>query len=340
MTENGAGNPILITGGCGFIGSNFIRHLRKFRPGWRLVNLDKLTYAGSRERLADLEGLPGYEFVHGDIADEALVDDLFRENAFQGVVHLAAESHVDNSIASPESFIRTNIDGTFVLLDACRRHWNAVLGHPAAQRFLHVSTDEVFGSLGAVGYFNEKSPYAPNSPYSASKAASDHLVRSYVKTYGLNAVVTNCSNNFGPYQHREKLIPTIIRKALFGEPIPIYGQGTNVRDWIYVGDHCEALLSVYERADPGAHYVIGGGNEWNNLDLARHICDILDGLRPLAAGKSYADQIRFVNDRPGHDHRYAVDASALSNDLGWEPATGFADAIRATVLGYLEETNA
>lgn len=327
---------ILITGGSGFIGSNFIRYVMEHRPQFRIINLDKLTYAGSRKNLSELEKDSRYRFVQGDILDRELLDKLFAETPLDGVVHFAAESHVDNSIYGPEAFVQTNVLGTFTLLEAARRHWNPSLGKSIPQRFLHISTDEVFGSLGPEGYFNEESRYRPNSPYSASKASSDMWVRSYVHTYGLNAVITNCSNNFGPWQHAEKFIPTVIRTALAGDPIPVYGTGANVRDWLYVKDHCEALLTVFEGANPGDQYVIGGGNERNNLELARHICHILDEIEPAPAGKSYTEQITMVKDRPGHDLRYAVDCTQLKESLGWHPRTTFADGLKATVQWYID----
>ena len=307
-----------------------------------IINLDKLTYAGSRDNLADLENTKRYTFVKGDIADRTLVKELFRTHDFDGIVHFAAETHVDNSITGPEPFIKTNINGTYTLLETARLHWNSSLDQPASQRFLHISTDEVFGSLGPYGHFSESSPYAPNSPYSASKAASDLLARSYAKTFGLNVAITNCSNNYGPYQHAEKLIPTVIRTALGGGQIPIYGKGTNVRDWLYVRDHCQALLRVYQEASPGSQYVIGGGNEYSNLELAKKICAQLDALRPKKDGSSYAAQITMVADRPGHDYRYAVDCSRIQEELGWVPETAFEKGLLQTVEWYVNrsKTNA
>lgn len=340
MTGTKGIKRLLVTGGSGFIGSNFIRHLLVFRPDYQVVNLDNLTYAGSNEYLADLENNDRYRFVKGDILDRPLLDELFSESPFEGVIHFAAESHVDNSIYGPEAFVQTNVVGTFSLLETIRKFWEPALGKPTSNRFLHVSTDEVFGSLGPEGYFDETSRYAPNSPYSASKASSDLWVRSYTKTYGLNAVITNCSNNYGPYQHAEKLIPTVIRTALNGEIIPIYGTGSNVRDWLFVRDHCEALLGVFEQADAGDQFVIGGGNERSNLELARHICQILDRLHPLGTGKSYADQIRLVPDRPGHDHRYAVNCSHIETKLGWHPRTPFEEGLKYTVQWYIDKYKA
>ena len=331
---------MLITGGSGFIGSNFIRYVIEHRPRVNIVNLDKLTYAGSRDNLSDLEKDNRYRFVHGDIMDRDLLDGLFAETPFDGVVHFAAESHVDNSIYGPEAFVQTNVLGTFALLEAARKHWKPALGKALAQRFLHISTDEVFGSLGPEGFFNETSRYAPNSPYSASKASSDLWVRSYVKTYGLNAVITNCSNNYGPSQHAEKFIPTVIKTALAGDSIPVYGTGTNVRDWLYVRDHCEALLAVFDGARPGDQFVIGGGNEMSNLELARRICNLLDIIRPASHGKSYGEQIKLVQDRPGHDYRYAVDCSRIRSTLGWHPRTAFEAGLHETVLWYMEKFKA
>ena len=328
---------ILITGGSGFIGSNFIRYMMEQRPQARIINLDKLTYAGSRDNLSDLEKDPRYRFIHGDILDRGLLENVFAETPIDGLVHFAAESHVDNSIYGPEAFVQTNVLGTFTLLEAARKHWKPNLGSAIPQRFLHISTDEVFGSLGPEGYFNENSRYRPNSPYSASKASSDMWVRSYVQTFGLNAVITNCSNNYGPYQHAEKFIPTVIRTALAGEPIPVYGTGANVRDLLYVRDHCEALLAVFEGAKPGDQYVIGGGNEMSNLDLAHRICGILDEMLPTSRGSSYADQIILVEDRPGHDHRYAVDCAHLTGALGWRPRTPFSVGLKETVRWYKDK---
>ncbi len=328
---------ILITGGSGFIGSNFIRYMMEQRPQVRIVNLDKLTYAGSPDNLSDLDKDSRYRFVYGDIMDRELLDSLFAETRIEGVLHFAAESHVDNSIFGPEAFVKTNVLGTFTLLEAVRKHWMPALGKANPQRFLHISTDEVFGSLGPEGYFNENSPYRPNSPYSASKASSDMWVRSYGQTYGLNTVITNCSNNYGPYQHAEKFIPTVIRAALAGQSIPVYGTGTNVRDWLYVRDHCEALLTVFEQAKPGDQYVIGGSNEMSNMDLAHLICRILDKIHPTPHGNSYAEQIKLVQDRPGHDHRYAVDCTRLNQALGWKPRTGFEAGLLETVKWYKDK---
>ncbi len=330
---------ILVTGGAGFIGSNFIPYFLQERPDCKVVNLDALTYAGSEENLSELAGHPRYEFVKGDICDAALVAKLFDQYALDGVIHFAAESHVDNSITGPESFIRTNIVGTFTLLDAARRHWMKTSFEPVAgreqNRFLHISTDEVFGTLGKEGYFTEKTPYAPNSPYSASKASSDMLVRSYFHTYGLNVVTTNCSNNYGPKQHKEKLIPTILRNALAGKPIPIYGDGLNVRDWLYVLDHARGILLAFNNGKAGETYNIGGRNERTNNQIAAIICATLDELRPLKGGKSYKELITYVKDRAGHDRRYAIDATRIETELKWRAVENFESGIRKTLDWYL-----
>ncbi len=330
-------NHILITGGAGFIGSNFIPFYLDQNPEVSIINLDKLTYAGSLENLEEIENSERYFFVKGDICDSVLVERIFQEYRVEGVIHFAAESHVDNSIKNPDSFIKTNIEGTFVLLEAARRHWLSDLGLPREgyeeARFHHISTDEVYGSLGDEGFFNEETPYAPNSPYSASKAASDFLVRSYYHTYGLSVVTSNCSNNYGPKQHDEKLIPTIIRKALMGEPIPIYGEGKNIRDWLFVEDHCRGIAKVFEEGKPGQTYVIGGDNEQSNLAIAQKICMILDETHPKVNGK-YFDQVAFVKDRPGHDWRYAIDAEKVKTELGWGALESFDSGIRKTIAWY------
>lgn len=336
-------HSILVTGGAGFIGSNLVKHLMEHRPNWNIVNLDKLTYAGDLKNLSGADNHPNYTFIEGDICDRELVDSLFTQHRFTGVMHLAAESHVDNSITGPQAFITTNIQGTFVLLDVARKHWLKA-PHQSAEgcennRFLHVSTDEVYGSLGAEGLFTETTPYAPNSPYSASKASSDMLVRSFFHTYGLNVVTTNCSNNYGPRQHDEKLIPTIIRKSLRGEPIPIYGDGKNVRDWLYVEDHCAGLLLALEKGRSGETYNIGGRNERDNLYIARTICRELDERAPKNSG-SYADLITFVADRPGHDRRYAIDATKIETELGWRANENFESGIGKTVAWYLKKYTA
>ncbi len=330
---------ILVTGGAGFIGSNFIPFFLEKNKDCHVVNLDLLTYAGNSDNLKEVEGNARYSFVKGDICDRGLVESLFENHNISGVIHFAAESHVDNSISGPEAFIRTNINGTFTLLDVARKHWlNApfeIKEGKKENRFLHVSTDEVYGTLGKEGLFTEKTPYAPNSPYSASKASSDMLVRSYFHTYGLNVVTTNCSNNYGPKQHNEKLIPTIIRKALSNQPIPIYGDGMNVRDWLYVLDHAKGIELVFHEGKTGETYNIGGRNERTNLQIVDTICGILDSQKPNTSGKSYKEQITFVKDRAGHDRRYAIDASKLEGELGWKAEENFESGIVKTVMWYL-----
>lgn len=329
---------ILVTGGAGFIGSNFIRKLLEAEPSVRIVNLDKLTYAARKESLVKVADTPNYQFVEGDICDRQLVERLFSYYNFDAVFHFAAESHVDNSIAGPEVFITTNVLGTFTLLDVARKAWMSgpfeakVPG--SKMRFLHVSTDEVYGSLGETGLFTELTPYAPNSPYSASKASSDMIVRSYFHTFGLDVVTTNCSNNYGPHQHEEKLIPTIIKKALNEDPIPIYGDGKNIRDWLFVDDHCEGILLAFNNGRSGETYNIGGMNEKTNIEIARLICGHLQEMRPRSSG-SYEDLITFVGDRPGHDKRYAIDASKIENELGWKARESFETGIVKTIANYL-----
>jgi dTDP-glucose 4,6-dehydratase len=337
------GQNLLITGGAGFIGANFIPYFLDRYPEYKLINLDLLTYAGNLAHLSEVEGHPGYRFIRGDIRDPQLIDDLFAQFDIRGVIHFAAESHVDNSITGPDVFVTTNINGTFNLLEAARHHWMAaphqVKSGYEECRFHQISTDEVYGSLEKTGLFTEATPYAPNSPYSASKAGADLLVRSYYHTYGLNVVTSNCSNNYGPKQHPEKLIPTIIRKARAREPIPIYGDGRNVRDWLYVQDHCAGIDLVFHRGISGASYNIGGHNERENLGIAGTICTILDRLLP--PGKeapgigSYAELITLVTDRPGHDRRYAIDASKIENELGWQAEEDFESGILKTVEWYL-----
>ncbi|HEY3821719.1 MAG TPA: dTDP-glucose 4,6-dehydratase [Polyangiaceae bacterium] len=325
---------IIVTGGAGFIGSNFV--LASVRAAdVRVVNVDKLTYAGNLDNLAPIEGDPGHVFVRGDIGDRALCARLLGEHRPVAVVNFAAESHVDRSIDGPGDFIRTNLVGTFELLEAARAY-HASLSAPDAKRFrfVHVSTDEVYGSLGASGLFTEDSQYAPSSPYAASKAGADHLVRAYHHTYGLPTITTNCSNNYGPLQFPEKLIPLMILNALEGKPLPVYGDGLNVRDWLYVGDHCEALRLVLARGRPGQTYNIGGLNERTNLHIVHTLTDLLDDLSPSPSG-SHRRLITFVKDRPGHDRRYAIDAQKIRRELGWEPAHTFEQGIRETVLWYL-----
>ncbi len=328
---------IFVTGGAGFIGSNYIRCVLREQPSWRVINLDTLTYAGNPESLADLAADGRYRFVAGNICDRPLVEQLLSEEQPTFVVHFAAESHVDRSIDGPAAFVQTNVNGTFTLLDAVRCWWREL---PAERqetfRFLHVSTDEVYGSLGATGLFTEDTPYAPNSPYSASKAASDHLVRAYHHTYGLPTLTTNCSNNYGPYQFPEKLIPLMILNALAGKPLPVYGDGMQVRDWLYVEDHCRAILTVLAQGKSGEAYNIGGHNEMANIRIVHTLCALLDELRPRPDGKPYTDQITYVTDRPGHDRRYAIDAGKIGRELGWLPQETFDTGIRKTVEWYLE----
>jgi dTDP-glucose 4,6-dehydratase len=330
---------VLVTGGAGFIGSNFV--LEWFRDpavsAERVINLDALTYAGNPENLAALRGNERHQFVHGDICDRALIDKLLAEHRPRAIVHFAAESHVDRSIHGPGAFIKTNVEGTFTLLEAARAYWNSLTSdHRAAFRFHHVSTDEVYGSLKPSDpAFTETNSYEPNSPYSASKAASDHLVRAWHHTYGLPVVTTNCSNNYGPYHFPEKLIPLMIVNALAGKPLPVYGDGQQIRDWLYVTDHCSAIRAVLARGRLGETYNIGGWNEKANIDIVKTICQLLDELRPDYAG-SYARLITYVKDRPGHDRRYAIDARKIEQELGWRPSETFESGIRKTVNWYLQ----
>ena len=330
---------ILVTGGAGFIGSNFILDWLA-QGGEPVVNLDKLTYAGNTLNLAALDRDDRYRLVRGDICDRELVARVFAEHRPRAIVHFAAESHVDRSIHAPADFIQTNVVGTFSLLEAARAHWLALdEGGKQAFRFLHVSTDEVFGSLGPGDpAFSETTPYAPNSPYSASKAASDHLVRAYHHTYGLPVVTTNCSNNYGPRQFPEKLIPLMILNALAGKPLPVYGDGRNVRDWLYVGDHCAAIRRVLARGRPGEVYNVGGGAERKNLEVVATLCDILSEFRPRAGGR-YHDLVAFVKDRPGHDRRYAMDTSKIEAELGWRPGESLESGLRKTVRWYLDNAD-
>ena len=333
---------ILVTGGAGFIGANFVPYFIENNSDYHLVNLDLLTYAGNLENVSEVENHPRYTFVQGDICDRNFVEELFQKFQFHDVIHFAAESHVDNSISGPEAFIKTNVLGTFNLLDTARKIWMSAPNQYNAgfesSRFHHVSTDEVYGTLGETGLFEETTPYAPNSPYSASKAGSDMIVRSYFHTYGMNVVTTNCSNNYGPKQHDEKLIPTIIRKAIKGENIPIYGDGKNVRDWLYVLDHCKGIELAFKTGISGETYNIGGRNERNNLYIVDTVCSILNELQPKSEGK-YQDQITFVKDRPGHDLRYAIDATKIENELGWKADENFESGILKTVRWYLEKFN-
>ncbi|MCA8421891.1 dTDP-glucose 4,6-dehydratase [Burkholderia seminalis] len=327
---------ILVTGGAGFIGANFvIDWLRQSDEG--VLNVDKLTYAGNLRTLQSLNGSPKHVFARVDICDRTALDTLLAAHRPRAILHFAAESHVDRSIHGPAEFVQTNVVGTFTLLEAARQYWSALPeAEQAGFRFLHVSTDEVFGSLSpADPQFSETTPYAPNSPYSATKAGSDHLVRAYHHTYGLPTLTTNCSNNYGPYQFPEKLIPLMIANALAGKPLPVYGDGQNVRDWLYVGDHCSAIREVLARGVPGETYNVGGWNEMTNLDVVHTLCDLLDSARPKAQG-SYRDQIAYVKDRPGHDRRYAIDARKLERELGWKPAETFATGLAKTVSWYLD----
>lgn len=325
---------ILITGGAGFIGSHAVRLFVQRYPQYHIVNLDALTYAGNLANLRDVEQAPNYTFVRGDIRDAALLDRLFAEYRFDAVVHLAAESHVDRSITNPLAFVETNVLGTVNLLNAARKHW---AGDSEGKRFYHVSTDEVYGSLGPEGYFTEETPYDPRSPYSASKAASDHFVRAYFHTYGLPVVLSNCSNNYGPYQFPEKLIPLMINNIREGRPLPVYGDGRNVRDWLWVIDHAEAMDAILHRGRIGETYNIGGHNEWANIDLVHLLCDLADEVlrRPTGTARQL---ITFVKDRPGHDRRYAIDASKIRRELGWQPSITFEEGLRRTIQWYLDNT--
>lgn len=331
---------ILITGGAGFIGSNFVPYFCAKYPQYNVINLDKLTYAGNLDNLKECENMPNYKFLQGDICDAKLVEKLFDDHDIRGVIHFAAESHVDNSIKGPRAFINTNIIGTFNLLEAARKQWMEAPGKVKAgyekSRFHHISTDEVYGALGATGMFTETTPYAPNSPYSASKASSDFLVRAYHHTFGMNVTTSNCSNNYGPKQHHEKLIPHIIKQALAEQPLPIYGKGENVRDWLYVLDHCKAIDLIFHKGKSGETYNIGGHNERNNITIVKTICAILDAKYPRKNGQKYEDLITFVTDRAGHDFRYAIDASKLEKELSWKADETFDTGIVKTVGWYLD----
>lgn len=325
----------IVTGGAGFIGGNFV--LDAVQRNIKVVNLDSLTYAGNVDTLASLENDPRHVFVHGDIGDAVLVERLLKEHRPDAVINFAAESHVDRSIDGPAAFVQTNVVGTLSLLEKTRDYWKSLnAAGRDAFRFLHVSTDEVYGTLGETGKFTEETPYAPNSPYSASKAASDHLVRAFHHTYGLPVLTTNCSNNYGQYQFPEKLIPLIIARALAGEPLPVYGDGRNVRDWLYVGDHCAAIRRVLEAGRVGETYNVGGDAERQNLEVVQTICRLLDARQPLADGRPRESLITFVADRPGHDRRYAIDASKLKGELGWAPTVTFEQGIALTVDWYLQ----
>lgn len=342
---------ILITGGAGFIGSNLIINLLNKYSNYQIINLDKLTYAGNLENLKEVVNNPklssNYKFIKGDITDKTTVENLFHQYNITDVIHLAAESHVDNSITGPEIFFQTNVMGTYNLINAARNQWMSGINQYKTEytnsRFHHVSTDEVYGSLGDTGYFTETTAYAPNSPYSASKASSDFIIRSFFHTYGMNVVTSNCSNNYGPRQHQEKLIPVIINKAINLEPIPIYGNGKNIRDWLFVEDHCNAIDTVFHNGKSGETYNIGGNTEKSNLDVVNHICKLLDKIRPLVSNKSnnskniksYSELISFVADRAGHDQRYAIDITKIKQELGWQPRIKFEDGILKTIEWYL-----
>lgn len=321
---------ILITGGAGFIGSHTLRHFLNKYSSYKIVNLDKLTYAGNLNNLVDIADLPNYVFIKGDINDSTLLDEVFKSHQIDSVIHLAAESHVDRSISGPDAFLHTNVMGTLCLLNACRKHWQDFSG----KKFYHVSTDEVFGSLGVLGHFNEDTAYDPRSPYSASKASSDHLVRAYYHTYGLPVVISNCSNNFGSHHFPEKLIPLIINNIRQHKSLPVYGKGENVRDWLWVEDHARAIDVIFHNGKMGDTYCIGGNNEWKNIDLVRLICRLMDGKLSRHPGTNEA-LIQFVTDRPGHDARYAIDSSKLQNELGWKPTGDFEGVLSSTIDWYL-----
>jgi dTDP-glucose 4,6-dehydratase len=327
---------ILVTGGAGFIGTNFIHHALSIKPGWKILNLDALTYAGNLENFKDLsaEDKERYRFFHGDIRDELFLDNLFNSEEIDGIVHFAAESHVDRSILGPKAFLETNVVGTFHLLEAGKRYWEKH-GKPDSFRFLHISTDEVYGSLGPTGHFTEETSYDPSSPYSASKASSDHFVKAYFRTYNLPTLITNCSNNYGPFQFPEKLIPLMILNIIEQKSLPVYGDGRNVRDWLYVIDHCDAIIKVFEQGAPGETYNIGGGAERENITIVHLLCDILDDKLNHTGRNSSRSLIRFVADRPGHDLRYAIDASKIHECLGWKPLHTFEKAMISTVDWYL-----
>ena len=325
---------LLVTGGAGFIGANFV--LQAVSDGMRIVNLDKLTYAGNPDTLVSLRDNARHIFVQGDIGDRELVGRLLTEHRPDAIVNFAAESHVDRSIDGPAAFVQTNVVGTLGVLESSRDYWRSLEGATREQfRFLHVSTDEVYGSLGEDGKFTETTPYAPNSPYSASKAASDHLVRAFHHTYGLPTLTTNCSNNYGPFQFPEKLIPLVIQKAMAGEPLPVYGDGMNIRDWLFVGDHCSAIRRVLEGGRVGETYNVGGNAERTNITVVKTICALLDAKRPLSDGRNHESLITYVKDRPGHDRRYAIDSSKLQRELGWQPSHTFEKGIEETVDWYL-----
>lgn len=326
-----------VTGGCGFIGANFIQYLLKKTKPKSVINLDKLTYAGNQKNLADFEQDPRYIFVHGDICDAELVSRLFTEYQPNYIINFAAESHVDRSIDGPAEFIQTNIVGTSVLLQESLKYYSTLKGKESERfRFHHVSTDEVFGSLSESGFFTEETPYDPSSPYSASKASSDHLVRAWHRTFDLPVLISNCSNNYGPYQFPEKLIPLMILSCLEEKPLPVYGTGENIRDWLYVEDHCDAIYTILQKGTIGETYNVGGNNEIKNIQIVEVICDVLNDIHPAGSGKSYHELITFVKDRPGHDFRYAIDASKLKKEIGWEPKESFNTGIQKTIEWYLK----
>jgi len=327
---------ILVTGGAGFIGSNLLLYLHEKYPNYELLNIDKLGYASDPSYLTEIKNSNRYTFKKLDIVDRDAVRDIIRSYKPEGVFHLAAESHVDNSIKGPEPFIQSNVVGTFNLIEELRQFWKEDDERWQNNRFLHVSTDEVYGELGEQGAFSEESPYAPNSPYSASKAGSDFIIRSYYHTYGMNVVTTNCSNNFGPHQHDEKLIPTVIRTALNHDDIPVYGKGENVRDWLFVEEHCRALDLVFNEGKSGETYIVGGNNEWKNIDLVKKICNILNEEVGDAPSSDFKDLITFVEDRPGHDFRYAIDASKIKEELGWDSKESFEQRLRETIRWYIQ----
>ena len=324
---------ILITGGAGFIGSNLIHYWLAQNPGDTIVNFDALTYAGNLANLAEVESNPNYHFFQGDLRKQEQLDEVFEQFSIDSVIHLAAESHVDRSINDPSPFIDSNIKGTFQLLETARNHWQEDLKD---HRFLHVSTDEVYGTLGKEGLFTEQTPFAPNSPYSSSKASSDHLVRAWHHTFGMDTLITHCSNNYGPYQFPEKLIPLMIRNCLLGKELPVYGDGLQVRDWLYVEDHCEALDVVFHRGQSGESYNIGGLNEWENLSMVRHICQFMDSELGNSPEQSCLNLIGHIQDRPGHDRRYAIDASKIQNQLGWQPRHQIGEGLEKTMRWYLD----
>ncbi|AIL65325.1 dTDP-glucose 4,6-dehydratase 2 [Rickettsiales bacterium Ac37b] len=329
---------ILITGGAGFIGSNFIHYFLNKYPTYQVINLDKLTYAGNLANLDNIPSSANYVFIKGDICNSDLLNKIFSEYSINSVINFAAESHVDNSIKNPKEFITTNVLGTFTLLNIAKTFWqDKMIKNASDCRFHHISTDEVYGTLGDTGYFTEETPYAPNSPYSASKAASDMIARSYIHTYDMNITISNCSNNYGPRQHYEKLIPTIINNALQNRPIPIYGSGMNIRDWLYVDDHCHAIDLIFHQGKKGDMYNIGGNNEQNNLQLAKLLCTLLDKIHPKKNNESYQNQIHFVSDRAGHDYRYAIDYSKLKRELNWHPSQDFDANLTKTIKYYLEK---